>query len=383
MTDYNKKLLEQIESIKDEKIVFWGASLFLEEFLKENNLEKYNIVGIIDKNSARWGEKLNGYKILSPDILKTKNNVIVILTIFNNNMQRYYELKDFLSENFENIKLADNIFGNLKEQLAYWFYNITGEVLNLENPKTFNEKIQWMKLYDSTPLKTRLADKYLVRKWVKDKIGEKYLVPLLGVWDSFDEINFDLLPNQFVLKCNHGCGYNYIVKDKSTFNIDDARQKINAWLNENYEFLGFEMHYAGIPKKIIAEEYIKPEDSNIEIQVWCFMGKLHYISYQTDKNDKAPRRQMFLPNWEKAGFKINPKFDVFKKTPPKPVYLDELKNIVKILAKDFKHARIDLIPINNKLFFREITFTSGSGLIQVSPKEKNLELGNLIDLGGE
>ena len=110
--------------------------------------------------------------------------------------------------------------GELKE----WYAHIMGQKLNLDHPRTYNEKLQWLKLYDSTPLKTRLADKYLVREWVKEKIGEEYLVPLLGVWDSFDEIDFDALPQRFVLKANHGCGWNLIVKDKSQLDLKDARE---------------------------------------------------------------------------------------------------------------------------------------------------------------
>ena len=103
--------------------------------------------------------------------------------------------------------------------LKDWYFEKTGETLNLDNPRTFNEKIQWLKLYDSTPIKTLLADKYAVRGWIKEKIGAKYLVPLLGVWDSFDDINFNTLPERFVLKCNHGSGYNIIVKDKSKLDL--------------------------------------------------------------------------------------------------------------------------------------------------------------------
>lgn len=108
-----------------------------------------------------------------------------------------------------------------------WYFEYTGETLNLDNPKTFNEKIQWLKLYDSTPLKTRLADKYAVRDWVKEKIGEQYLLPLLGVWDRFEDIDFDKLPQKFVLKCNHGSGYNIIVRDKTKTDMGGGEKRYN------------------------------------------------------------------------------------------------------------------------------------------------------------
>ena len=123
-----------------------------------------------------------------------------------------------------------------ENELKQWFRKWTSETLDLENPKTFNEKIQWLKLYDSTSIKTKLADKYLVREWVAERIGEEYLIPLLGVWDSFDEIDFDALPDQFVLKANHGSGYNYIVEDKAKFCIEDARKKFERWIREEFSF---------------------------------------------------------------------------------------------------------------------------------------------------
>ena len=111
--------------------------------------------------------------------------------------------------------------------LKEWYFDATGETLNLDNPQTCNEKIQWLKLYDSTPLKSRLADKFAVRSWIKEKIGEQYLVPLLGVWDRFDDIDFDSLPQKFVLKCNHGSGYNIIVTDKSKFDLGGGKTSYN------------------------------------------------------------------------------------------------------------------------------------------------------------
>ena len=122
------------------------------------------------------------------------------------------------------------------QMLKKWYKKRTGRELNLENPQTFNEKIQWLKLYDNSPLKTKLADKYLVRDWIKQEIGEEYLIPLLGVWNSFDEIDFDKLPEQFVLKANHGCAWNIIVKDKSKFDKAKAKKKFDKWMRRNYAY---------------------------------------------------------------------------------------------------------------------------------------------------
>ena len=268
------------------------------------------------------------------------------------------------------------------EALKDWFFEATGEVLDLENPQTFNEKIQWLKLYDSTPEKTRLADKYLVRDWVKEKIGEKYLIPLLGVWDNFDDIDFDTLPEQFVLKCNHGSGYNIVVSDKSKFNREDARKKINTWMNEDFAFrAGFEMQYSDIPRKIIAEKYIQPEISDIEIQSWCFCGELKFISYETCKDSKNAYRAIFTPDWEPENFMVTPQhYAKFPSLPKKPRYLDELKNIVSSLCQGFKHVRIDFIIVEDKLLFREMTFSSASGLSKFEPEDIKYKLGEMIKL---
>ncbi len=266
--------------------------------------------------------------------------------------------------------------------LKNWYYKRTGQILDLKNPKTFNEKIQWLKLYDSTPIKTRLADKYLVRDWIKEKIGEEYLIPLLGVWKKADDIDFDKLPNQFVLKCNHGCGYNIIVKDKTKLDIDEAKLKLTTWLKENFAFKnGLELHYKNIKPLIIAEEYIDIKESNVELQCWCFNGSVEFISYETCKIDSNLRRGLYNKNWENLDFKISPQhYQDFEILPEKPSFLKELINISEILCKNFYFVRIDFAVINNRLKFREMTFTSGSGLSKFEPNEKALTIGQLIKL---
>ena len=135
--------------------------------------------------------------------------------------------------------------------LKDFYFHKTGKQLDLENPQTFNEKIQWLKLYDSTPLKTKLADKYLVRDWVKEKIGEEYLIPLLGVWENFDDIDFDKLPDKFVLKANHGSAWNIIVTDKNSFDKKSAKKKFDKWLRTDYSLKSFETHYRNIKNSCV------------------------------------------------------------------------------------------------------------------------------------
>lgn len=295
----------------------------------------------------------------------------------------YKELKKIISSSEEYYKkLINNRRNEYRLEVEDWFKKTTKKRLNLKNPKTFNEKIQWLKLYDSTPLKIQLADKYLVRDWVKEKIGEEYLIPLLGVYDNFDEIDFDKLPNQFVIKCNHGSGYNIIVKDKSTLDKNKAKEKITKWMNENYAFKnGLELHYSNIPRKIIIEDYIDHNLSNIEIQSWCFNDEISFISYENCKDTDKPCRIILTPNWEEECFMITPKkYSKFPKLPEKPKYFEELKNIVSTLCKGFIHVRIDFIAMNNRLYFREMTFTPGSGLSKFKPNKIKYTLGEKIKL---
>lgn len=266
--------------------------------------------------------------------------------------------------------------GELKE----WYAHIMGQKLNLDHPRTYNEKLQWLKLYDSTPLKTRLADKYLVREWVKEKIGEEYLVPLLGVWDSFDEIDFDALPQRFVLKANHGCGWNLIVKDKSQLDLKDAREKFNTWMGLNYAYCnGLELHYMHIQPKIIAEEYLENDHDDLrDYKVFCFGGKAHHIMYLTDR--KVGMKMSFYDlDWNKQNFVYS--FPLNDQDVPRPQRLEELIEVSEKLAQGFAHARVDFYILNDgTLKFGEITFTSATGTCKWNPPQQDQIYGDLIQL---
>lgn len=284
----------------------------------------------------------------------------------------------------------------MKLYLKVWFFKKTGKILNLDNPKTFNEKIQWMKLYDSTPIKTRLADKYLVRDWVKEKIGkafaqnpenqaevdaegEQYLIPLLGVWDNFDDIDFDKLPDRFVLKCNHGCAYNIIVKDKSKFDIEKARKKVDKWMKENYAYRkGLQMQYRDIPPKITAEEYI--EDSNKELndyKILCFNGKPEFI--WIDQGRFGDRTEnIYNMKWELQPFLLT--YPNSKAEVPPPQNFEKMIEIAKVLSEGFAQVRVDFYNVDGKIYFGEMTFTSCNGIDKFIPESYNTVLGDMIKL---
>lgn len=275
-----------------------------------------------------------------------------------------------------NKKLYSNI-DNYKERISNWY----GKKINFNNPKTYNEKIQWMKIYDSTPIKTQLADKYLVRDWVKEKIGEEYLIPLLGVYDSFDEIDFDKLPNQFVIKCNHGCGYNIIVKNKNTFDKKEANEKVDKWMKETFSFAhGLELHYSAIKPKIIIEKYIENSGNDLyDYKFWCFNGKADYVQFISERKDKSLKMAFYNRKWEKQKFVYSYPLD--QKIITKPDNIDKMFELAEKLAKGFPHVRVDFYRMDDgKIYFGEMTFTSASGGCMWNDERINKELGKKIKL---
>lgn len=276
-----------------------------------------------------------------------------------------------------------NYFENLpssqyEKELKLWYRYATGETLDLEHPKTFNEKIQWMKLYDSTPMKTRLADKYLVRDWVAEQIGEEHLIPLLGVWDSFDEIDFDQLPNQFVLKANHGSGWNIIVTNKNQLDKKDAKEKMDQWMKENYGLRpGLELHYMNIPPKIIAEEFIQNMDDLYDYKFFCFHGKVESIQVVSGRNSEAVET-FYDINWKTLDYtSVNsPRAGILE--PPKS--WGEMVHIAEKLSTKFPHVRVDLYEIDGTIYFGEMTFTPLGGTGTFTKPEIAEYYGNLITL---
>ena len=298
----------------------------------------------------------------------------------------YFEIlkHSLLSYSAPTLKQLPRVVNNInkyKYELKKWYLSVKGCYLDIEHAKTFNEKIQWLKLYDSTPLKTRLADKYLVRDWIKEKIGEQYLIPLLGVYDKFEDIDFDKLPNQFVIKCNHGSGWNIIVKDKSKLDLKTTKQKLDLWMHTNFAFqAGYELHYKNIPPKIIIEEYIDPVFSNHEIQCWVFNKEIKFVSVETIKDTDNLERGTFYLDGTPTEFEISPgHYKRMDKITSKKAF-DKAIKLARELMVDVPYVRIDFIEYADDVRFREMTFTSGSGLSVIKPEKYNLKLGDMIKL---
>ena len=268
------------------------------------------------------------------------------------------------------------------ELLCDWYFEETGKKLNLEHPRTYNEKVQWLKLHDTTPLKTQLSDKYMVRQWVSEKIGEKYLIPLLGVWDSFDEIDFDMLPNQFVLKANHGCGWLVIVKNKSKFDKMAAKKKFDVWMNANFAYCaGLELQYRDIKPRIIAEQYLEDKSGGLaDYKFYCFESKPYCVDHLTNRfSKKGYRAVMYDLNWKPTSWTNDANHEPGDVT-KKPDNFDEMVHAAAMLCAGFHHVRIDFYNVNGQMYFGEMTFTSASGLEHFEPEEWNLKLGEMIKL---
>ena len=263
-----------------------------------------------------------------------------------------------------------------------------GRPFDFNNPQTFTEKLQWLKIFDATPLKSRLADKYLVRRWVAEKIGAEYLIPLLGVWDNFDDINFDELPDQFVLKCNHGSGMNIIVRDKKSFNRQQAREKLNAWLAMDYGAQPLlELHYTRINRKIIAEKFMTNGDlTDIDnYKFWCFGGKPLHCAKESGRSADGSlanlRMDFFDMNWLPTTVERSdhPRSEHPENIPP-PKNFELMKKLAATLAEGFAFVRVDFYEIDGKVYFGEMTFTPGAGNFSYKSAGTDEYLGNLLTL---
>ncbi len=258
----------------------------------------------------------------------------------------------------------------------------TGRKLNLDNPTRFNEKLQWLKLYDRNPIYRQLVDKYSVREYISQELGEEFLVPLLGVWDNAKQIDFDKLPDQFVLKCNHDSGSVIICRDKDFFDSKKAVKSLNKKLKKTGFWYGREWPYKNLKPRIIAEQYMECDNGEelIDYKFFCFSGepKFVYVSQGLSDHSTAHLSYVWL-NWEQAPF-CRTDFPQFDKLPEKPKTFEKMIEYSKLLAKNYPFARVDFYEINGQMYFGEITFYPGSGFTVFDPEEWDEKLGEWIDL---
>ena len=282
----------------------------------------------------------------------------------------YLKIEKFELLNF----LPDELFVRLLYRVAM------GKKLDLKHPRSFNEKIQWIKLYDHNPLYTVVADKYAVREYVKDKVGEEYLIPLLGKWDSVDDIAFDELPDSFVLKCNHDSGGVVICGDRKDLDVEAAKKKLRSHLKRNHYSLSREWGYKEIRRCIIGEKYLIDDETKElrDYKFFCFNGKPAMIQVDFDRFVDH-KRNLYTPDWELLDLTIkcpnDPSADIRR-----PVNLDEMLAISEKLSAGFPEMRVDLYSVNGKTYFGELTVYHGGGIEKFTPESYGLKLGDMIDL---
>lgn len=256
-----------------------------------------------------------------------------------------------------------------------------GKVTNFRNPKDLNEKIQWLMFFTDTSRWTSLADKYAVRQYVKDKVGEKYLIPLLGKWDCADDIDFESLPTKFVIKPNNGSYDTVICSDKNDIDLEKVRERMSYSLANKFGYENAEPHYLNIKPCIIAEELLETDDAGglIDYKIWCFNGIPHslLLCVNRDKNTHHADLLVYDLNWTKRPEILTPKFRNSNEC-PKPNNLDEMLIVASKLSDGFPQVRVDLYNIQGKIYFGEMTFSSNFGMMPYYTNEALLDMGRHI-----
>ncbi len=275
--------------------------------------------------------------------------------------------------------LPDKLYVSLK------FYKEFGRFPNWKNPQTFNEKLQWLKLYNRQPEYTMMVDKYAVKKYVASIIGEEFIIPTLGVWDRPEDIEWDKLPNQFVLKTTHGGGNEGVVicRNKDNFDRKKAINVLNESLRTDLYVIWREWPYKNVQKRVLAEKYIEPHsDMNdlADYKFFCFDGKVKCLFVATERQNpnEEVKFDFFDADYNHLPFRQG--HDHAKKTPPKPDNFEKMIIIAEKLSKGMPHVRVDLYDAGDKILFGELTFYNFSGLVKFEPEEWDYKIGEWLKL---
>lgn len=271
-----------------------------------------------------------------------------------------------------------------KEYLSRMFEAKMGRRLDLECPKTFNEKIQWLKLYNRKPEYTVMVDKYLVRDYIRERLGEEHLIPLIGVWDDPDKIDFDALPDRFVLKCNHNSGLGmYICRDKSKMDVQAVKDGLRRGLAQNYYLTSREWPYKDVPRRIICERYMTDSEGSADFtdyKFFCFDGKVDCVMVCLERSSGDTKFYFFDRDWRLK--RLNPRGINAPEgfTIPKPSCMDEMFEIAASLSRGIPFVRVDLYQSNGQIYFGEMTFFPDGGFdANLLPKTDEY-FGNMIVL---
>lgn len=263
--------------------------------------------------------------------------------------------------------------------IKYHYRKKFGRSLNIKEPKTFSEKIQWIKIYGNLEKVTKLIDKYEVRNYIKNKIGEKYLNKIYGIYTNVEEIDFDTLPNKFVLKNTNGSGYNYICKDKSKIDITKLKNILNSWLKSDFYQTTREIQYKNCVNRIIIEEYMEDKNGKLnDYKFFCLGGKVRIIQVDIDRFKNA-KRNFYDCDWNLLNLKSKG-MENYNNTVNKPEKLDEMICLAEKLAENIELLRVDFYYVDDNIYFGELTFTPANGMKPFLPEEEDLKLASYVDL---
>lgn len=270
-----------------------------------------------------------------------------------------------------------------KAYLRLYYFMRFRKPCHFRNPRTFSEKMQWLKLYNRKAKYTVMADKYAAKDYVAEKIGSDYIIPTFGVWDRFEDIDFDRLPEQFVLKCTHDSGGLVVCRDKQALDMEGARKIITESLQRDYYRLAREWPYKDIPRRIIAEKLMSDETQKnglTDYKFYCFDGEPKFLYVSSGLEDHATASISFLNlDWTFAPFR-RIDYRPFEQLPPKPANYEKMLEIARTLSAGESFLRVDLYEIDGKVYFSELTFTPGGGMMEFHPSQWDETLGSWIRL---
>lgn len=280
--------------------------------------------------------------------------------------------------------LSLNVFKYMSDEryLKLMYRYKMGKKLDFDNVKTFNEKLQWLKINNKNNFYTGLVDKYQVREYIRQVLGEEYLIPLVGVWDNANDIDLNTLPDEFVLKCNHDSGGVIVCRDKSKFDMKQVARELNKRLSKNFYYVGREWPYKNIKPKVICEELLKTKDGTLPIdyKFSCFNGKVDNVMLCMGRETGKTKFYFFDKKWNLLRYNVVGREAPNNFTIPKPKMIDKMFEIAEILAKDFPYVRVDLYCEEEKIYFGELTFYPDCGFDSNLLKETDELFGDMIKL---
>lgn len=356
--------------------------MILANYLK--SVGKY--VEYLDNDKEKWNKIVVEQKCISPNSADISTPCVIAAQNSDSRNAIRNQLKSLgfckifdIDDNWKK-EWVDSYAPQMDDELylkVFW-YSRMGNNLDLDHPKTFNEKLQWLKLHDQRLEYTIMADKYEVKKWVAEVIGNKYVIPTYGVYDSFSEIDFDSVPDSFVIKTTHDSGGTDICRNKREFNYAEVKNHMEYCMSYNYYYKEREFSYKGIKPRIIIEKYLEDEGKSdiSDYKVFCFDGIPQLIQVDIDRYTNH-RRNLYSTDWELLDFSLQypTAHEIEIK---KPECLEELLNASRALSKGIPHVRVDFYIIGKAIFFGEMTFYHGGGYEVFDPREWDDKMGSFI-----